>query len=215
MSRETLSNRLRNGIRKLQLEVSDAQVEQLMTLHEQLVKWNKTYNLTAIRDEVDMIDLHLLDSLSIASHIGALVDANQRRIIDVGTGAGFPGLPMAILYPQGEFFLLDSNGKKTRFVEHAAALCGLPNVTVLHERAERHQPAIPYNGFVCRAYSSMDTIVAQASGVLADDGVILAMKGTLPDDEITALPPGWQVTSAILEVPNVDGQRHMITLRRK
>lgn len=206
---EGIKSRLLKGIAELGLVVSDQQCELLINYLILLQKWNKAYNLTAIRDPAAMVSKHLLDSLSIAVYL------QGDRFLDVGTGAGLPGIPLAILYPNKQFSLLDSNGKKTRFLIEARQQLKLLNVSIHSERAELFQPDAPYDGVLSRAFASLLDMVNGCEKHLTPDGRLYAMKGVFPDTELSQLPKHFIVEhSYTLSVPNVDEDRHLLVLAR-
>jgi len=182
----------------------------LLALLDELVRWNTAYNLTAITARREMITHHLLDSLAVQPSL------HGTRIIDVGTGAGFPGLPLAIVDPQREFTLLDSNGKKVRFVAHAARSLGLANVTAVHARAESHRPSAAYDTVVARAFAPLPELVDRVAGLCGEGTRILAMKGRRSAAERGGLPGGWMVEAdRTLEIPGLEEERHLLVLRRE
>lgn len=173
-----------------------------------LVKWNRTYNLTAVRKPEQMVTRHLLDSLAVLPYL------HLPRILDVGTGAGLPGLPLALARPEAEFVLLDSNRKKTRFVTQATAELGLNNVTVVNSRIEDYRPDAPFSTVVSRAYAGVAEFVLGARHVCAPDGVFLAMKGVYPLAELDVLPDGFALEAVHeLRVPGLDAERHLVVVR--
>ncbi|MEM8546583.1 MAG: 16S rRNA (guanine(527)-N(7))-methyltransferase RsmG [Pseudomonadota bacterium] len=177
-----------------------------MQLAALLQRWNKAYNLTAITATDEIIAKHLLDSLSVHPYL------EGNAILDVGTGGGFPGLPLALLHPDRAFTLLDSHAKKLRFVRTAAAELGLKNVTTVHARVEQWQPDQRFSTITCRAFSALENIVHWCGHLLSTDGHIQAMKGHVEPAELTALPAGWGATVRPVVVPFVDGARHIVTL---
>lgn len=182
----------------------------LTRLLDELGKWNQSYNLTAIGDRHDMVVRHLLDSLAVHSWL------EGERIVDVGTGAGFPGLPLAIVNPQRRFTLLDSNGKKVRFVAHAARTLGLANVEPLHARAESHRPPVAYDTVVTRAFAPLPELLEKVANLCGPTTRVLAMKGRRQADERKDLPAGWQIEADDdLRIPGLDEARHVIALRRR
>jgi 16S rRNA (guanine527-N7)-methyltransferase len=202
-----LASQLEQGIEGLGLTLNQASREKLLTYLHLLVKWNKAYNLTAIRDPGEMVTKHLLDSLSVQPHL------HGDSVCDVGTGAGLPGIPLAVANPARSFTLLDSNGKKTRFLIQTAAELGLKNVRVIHSRAEQFQPAAPFATVITRAFSSLADMLAASRHLLASDGRFLAMKGTYPHEELALLPPGFRVEAVIeLKVPGLEGTRHLVRI---
>jgi len=181
----------------------------LLTFLRQLDKWNRAYNLTAIRDPAAMVTVHVLDSLALHP---LLIGA---RVLDVGTGAGLPGIPLALVNPDKHFVLLDSNGKKIRFVQHVIGELGLTNVTAVQARVEQWDAAEFFPTIVSRAFSSLGDFVASSGGLMAADGCLLAMKGKLPDSEIADLPADWGVNRVEqLRVPGLDAERCVVGLER-
>lgn len=164
-----------SGLKSMNLSLGDDKIEQLLDFIKLIEKWNKAYNLTAIRDREDMVRLHLLDSLAIAPFI------EGKRVIDIGTGAGLPGIPLAIYLPEIEFTLLDSNAKKTRFVQQAIVELKLKNVSVCHNRVEQYHPEKNFDIVITRAFAGLSDIVELTAHLLGKDGVLLAMKGQAPD----------------------------------
>lgn len=206
---DALKARLERGLAAMQLAISPAQLELLLGYLALLHKWNRAYNLTAIRDPEEMVARHLLDSLSIAPYIQAT------RIIDVGSGPGLPGIPLAIIQPQRHFTLLDSNGKKTRFQQQVKLELGLTNLEIIGGRAESYTPEQPFDEVVSRAFASLTDMLVWSDRLCAPGGRFLAMKGLYPSAELAELPAGFQLQSAErLEVPDTDGERHLIILER-
>ena len=198
---------LLKGLAELKLDLSDQQVEQLLAYLALLVKWNKAYNLTAIREPDKMLTHHLLDSMAIAPYIAG------NHILDVGSGAGLPGIPMAITYPEKQFTLLDSNGKKTRFIQQAIIDLGLPNADVVQSRVEEWKPEHKYEGIISRAFSSISDFINGCSMHLAEGGTFYAMKGQFPNDEMALLPTGFKLEEQLsLHVPFLIGERHLLKI---
>ena len=194
------------------IEITEFQVEQLIKYLELLIKWNKTYNLTAIRDPEEMLIKHLIDSLSIAPHI---LNIKNQHILDVGTGPGLPGIPMSILYPEIKFLLLDCNGKKTRFLTQCKIMLGLENVQVFNGRVEEAKVETKFGQILSRAFTSLGNMVDLCSHLLADDGQFLAMKGLASETEADDINPDFKVNKSIqLCVPGCDEQRHLIIIER-
>lgn len=204
-----LRNRLEDGIRRLGLELPEGATDTLLAYLAMLVKWNKAYNLTAIRDPSEMVTRHLLDSLAVAPHLHGM------RLIDVGTGAGLPGIPLAVVYPQRHFVLLDTNSKKTRFLVQARAELGLENIDVVHSRVEDYRPQTGFDCVMTRAYASIADILSSSGHLLKAQGEFLAMKGALPEQELADMPAGWQLEETIrLRVPGLEQeQRHLLRIR--
>ena len=193
------------------LEVSDNQRDQLVGYVEMLNKWNKAYNLTSVRDPSDMLVKHILDSIVVSSHL------QGQRFIDVGTGPGLPGIPLSIMNPDKEFYLLDSLGKRIRFLKQVVHALGLKNVTPIQSRVEEFQPEEKFDGVLSRAFASMTDMVEWCHHLpKQDSGVFLALKGQHPKDEIDQLPEWCSVTEIIsLAVPELEGDRHLVILSRK
>jgi 16S rRNA (guanine527-N7)-methyltransferase len=181
---------------------------QLLRLLDELATWNRTYNLTAITEPEAMISGHLLDSLS------ASRDLVGSRIADLGTGAGFPGLPLAIVHPDRHFTLIDATAKKVRFVAHAARALSLGNVTAMHARAEDLSPDTPFDTILARAVSSLAGLGALARPIAGPGTLLLAYKGQRPDDEIASLPADWELMGVrAVRVPGLDAERCIVTLK--
>lgn len=203
-----LADALATGIGQLGLAISDSQQQLLLNYLGLLDKWNAAYNLSGIKDIRQMLPYHLLDSLALVPFI------DGQAILDVGTGAGLPGIPLAICYPEKRFYLLDSNGKKTRFLFQVKTELGLDNVQAFHARVENFQSPEQIDIVLCRAFAALDKFVDFSADLINQSGKLLAMKGQFPDAEIAALPPGFAVTgTAELTVPGVKGSRHLIEIR--
>src|SRR5580658_9119338 len=180
-------------------------VESLLRLVDELEAGNAQFNLTAIRDRLGMLRKHVLDSLSLQPYLRGV------RVADIGTGAGFPGLPLAIVNPQRRFTLVEATGKKARFVVETAERLGVDNVQVVHSRAESYRPFELFDTVVARALSSLGDFAAFAGHLCAPDGRLLAMKGKRPDEEISALPKSFRVLAVHrLKVPGLDDERHLV-----
>jgi len=196
---------LASGIASLNLSVTDEKIDQLLGFIKLIEKWNKAYNLTAIRDREEMARLHILDSLAIAPHV------EGKRVIDIGTGAGLPGIPLAICLPEIDFTLLDSNAKKTRFVQQVVLELKLKNVEVLHSRVENYHPEKTYDAVLTRAFAGLSDIVKLTAHLLAKDGVLLAMKGQNPDAELAGIAAKKSVVS--VSVPGTDIERCLVRIQ--
>ena len=198
---------LREGARSFDLTLETAQADALLQLVDELERANADFNLTAIRDRPGMLTKHVLDSLSVQPHLRGV------RIADVGTGAGFPGLPLAIVNPARRFTLIEATGKKARYVAQTAQRLKLANVEVENTRAELFRPAAPFDVVIARALSSLADFVAHAGHLCARDGRLLAMKGRRPDPEIAALPPSFLATAVHrISLPGLDDERHLVEL---
>lgn len=203
------ASRLAAGINRLGLDLDATTQQRLLAYGALLMKWNKVYNLTAIRDEAAMVDLHLLDSLAVLPYVD--VD----RIADIGTGGGLPGIPLAICRPLFQVALVETVNKKASFLQQAKIELGLENLTVHNTRVELLKPAEPYPAVISRAFSSLNDFVSLTDHLVAPDGHWLAMKGVYPEDELAQLPPGFAVTrSHRLVVPGVDAERHLLIISR-
>lgn len=199
--------RLQEYAASIHLELSDQQVALLLDYLELFEKWNKTYNLSAIRDAEGMFTKHLLDSLSIAPHL------TGERFIDVGTGGGLPGIPMAICFPNRQFTLLDSAGKKVRFLFQVKQALGLSNVDTQNLRVETFKPQPLFDGVISRAFASINDMLTWCNHLIHDDGRFWAMKGVMPNSELSELPKKYIVkASHALHVPNLEGERCLIEL---
>lgn len=197
------------GLEDLGLLLDDRQRNRLTDFLVLLSKWNRTWNLTAITEPGEMVARHLLDSLSVAGLL------RGRRVLDVGSGAGLPGLPLAVACPDIEFALLDSNGKRTRFMTHAAGRLGLDNVTIIQSRVEDYHDESGFDTVISRAFASLADFVRLAGHLCAPGGRLVAMKGR-SDAREAAAPRGWeQIGNMPLRVPGVEGERHAIVLRRE
>ena len=201
--------RLQRGAAALGASLTDADAARLLTLLDELARWNRSYNLTAIDSREQMITHHLLDSLSISP------DLAGTRIADVGTGAGFPGLPLAIVNPQRHFTLIDSTAKKIRFVAHVVQLLGLVNVTAVHARAETLRPEAPFDTVTARALAPLPELLAQVAPLCGPATRVLAMKGRWPGEELKKLPAPWRLAdSRTIKIPGLDAERCVLTLLR-
>jgi 16S rRNA (guanine527-N7)-methyltransferase len=201
---------LADGLRELHLELDEARRARLIELVDLLEAGNARFNLTAIRDRLGMLQKHVLDSLSVQPYL------RGTRIADIGTGAGFPGLPLAIANPERRFTLIEATGKKARFVDETAAQLHLDNVEVVHERAEMYRPAELFDGVVARALASLADFTAYAGHLAAPQGRLLAMKGRRPDVEVAAIPRAYRLIAVHrLKVPGLDDERHLVELCRK
>ena len=203
-----LRAQLEAGCAELGLDLSETQIRQLLDYLALLVKWNKVYNLTALRDPAQMLSKHLLDSLALIPYLDA------ESLLDVGTGAGLPGIPVAICRPQMAVTLLDSNAKKTRFLQQVKAELKLSNVTIVHGRVE--QVDLPKFAIItARAFASVGDIIDLAGRHCDDAGKLILMNGVYPEQELQQAAPGFSLQAVnAINVPFCDGQRHLVTLIR-
>lgn len=210
------NSRLLSGAAALGVPLSDGQAAGLAKLVAELLRWNKAYNLTAITDPDEILTHHLLDSLA------AQPDLAGTTVADIGTGAGFPGLPLALVNPQRQFTLVDAVDKKLRFIAHAARELGLSNVRTLHGRVEQLAPAAPFDTVIARAFAPLPRLVGWVAPLCGPDTRVVAMKGRWPpppasdaDSDGGPLPPGWQIESVRpVAVPGLAEARHQVLLRR-
>lgn len=198
-------------IAQTDLEVSDQQRDLLVGYVEMLNKWNKAYNLTSVRNPEEMLVKHILDSIIVSTHL------QGERFIDVGTGPGLPGIPLAIMCPEKQFFLLDSLGKRIRFIKQALHELKIENVTPIQSRVEEFQPEEKFDAVLSRAFASMVDMVNWCHHLpKSETGLFLALKGQLPQSEIEELPEWCSVTDVkALNVPELEGERHLVILSRK
>ncbi|MES2825037.1 MAG: 16S rRNA (guanine(527)-N(7))-methyltransferase RsmG [Pseudomonadota bacterium] len=197
----------------MSVNLEEAQVEKLLIYIREFEKWNKAYNLSAVRDLREMVKRHLLDSLSVVPYFQR-TEHSTDRIIDVGTGGGLPGIPLAIVFPKKQFTLLDSNGKKTRFLFHIKTLLQLDNVIIENNRAENFNPLQKCNVIISRAFSSLHDMVENCGHLLVENGVFMAMKGLFPADEIKTIASKIKILETIkLNVAETDGERHLLILQ--
>jgi 16S rRNA (guanine527-N7)-methyltransferase len=203
------TERLLADAASLGVPLTERDAARLFALLDELLHWNRTYNLTAVTTPAEMITHHLLDSLAIHP------DLCGERIADVGTGAGFPGLPLALVNPARHFTLVDSGGKKVRFVAHAVRTLGLANVEVLQARAESLTPAYPFDTVTARAFAPLPELLARVGRLCAPGGQVLAMKGKWPEAELAALPCPWRLAGGRqLAVPGLAEARCVLALRQ-
>ena len=207
---QALASLLADGLTELQVEATPSQQLLLLDFLNLLKKWNRAYNLVADATDEVLLYRHLLDSIAIAPHL----DANC--VLDVGSGGGFPGIPLAILKPHCRFILLDSNGKKTRFLFQTAVKLGLKNVAVENNRVEKFSPADKFAIVTSRAFASLDDMVKGCAHLLADKGEFWAMKGLYPEDELADCADKTDLKQVYkLTVPHSDGERHLVILKNR
>lgn len=196
------------GCAQLNVNLPSGAEDKLLDFVALLGRWNATYNLTAIRVPADMVTKHLLDSLSVLPFL------KGSRLVDVGSGAGLPGIPLALACPERHFVLLDSQGKKTRFVTHAKSVLGLQNVEVVQSRAEDYRPAKLFATVISRAFASLSDFMRLAGHLGEPDASFLAMKGGIDAGEVQALPAGFRATVHPLEVPGLMAKRCVVEILR-
>ena len=207
MTRDDELQLLIAGAADLGVRIDLHQGETLLRVVDELETGNAQFNLTAIRDRPGMLRKHVLDSLSLQPYL------RGTRLADVGTGAGFPGLPLAVVNPARHFALIEATGKKARFVEETARRVGCGNVEVVHSRAESYRPFELFDTVMARALSSVADFVAYAGHLCAPDGRLLAMKGKRPDEEVAAIPKSFRVIAVHrLKLPGLDDERHLVEL---
>jgi len=203
----TLARQLAQGVAQLGLALPGPAQQSLLDYLALLQKWNKVYNLTAVREAPRMVSQHLLDCLAVAPHVGAAA------ILDVGSGAGLPGIPLALVLPDSRVTLLEANHKKAAFLKQAQIELKLGNVEVVCERVEAWRPGRRYEIVVSRAFSDLAEFVKLAGRHVAPGGRLAAMKGIFPHEEIAQLPQGWRLQQAVeLTVPALRAQRHLLLL---
>lgn len=204
-----LAQSLATGLAELGLDLNSAQQQKLLDYVALIAKWNKVYNLTAVRDPEAMITQHLLDSLTVLPHL-----KDVARLIDIGTGAGLPGIPLAIARPELKITLLDSIHKKTTFLRQACLELGLTNVEIVCERVEHYQASVGYEAVISRAFSDLGEFARLTAHLLAKGGKLYAMKGIYPHEELGKLPQKIKLQEVIpLTVPGMDANRHLVILR--
>ena len=205
-----LEQRLNELLAQTELALSDQQKQQLLALVGLLHKWNKAYNLTSVREPEAMLIKHIMDSLVVSPWL------QGQRFIDVGTGPGLPGLPLAIINPDKQFVLLDSLGKRIRFIRQVVLELGLKNVTPVQSRVEDFHDEAGFDGVLSRAFASLTDMLTWCGHLPAAEGHFLALKGIYPADELDQLPEGFSLVSAhSLAVPELDGERHLTILKKQ
>lgn len=206
----TFAEELDSGARMLKLDLAPTQKSTLLQFLELLQKWNKVFNLTAIREEEKLVPYHLMDSLAVFPFI------EGKGLLDVGSGGGLPGIPLAILRPELRVVLLDSNHKKASFLRQASVELNLKNVEVVTVRAESYQPEISFSTAISRAFSDLRTFCEVTRNVILPKGALIAMKGIYPNEELTQLPSDIEVASvARLTVPGLNAERHLVIMRHR
>lgn len=202
---------LEGGLQRLGVTLPPGGAEKLAAYLALLAKWNRTYNLTAIREPERMVTHHALDSLAVVAELPA---QRRLRVLDVGSGGGLPGIPIAIARPDADVVLLDASGKKATFLAQAAIELPLPNVRAVAARVEDYAPAQPFDVVISRAFADLATFVRLARRHVAPGGALYAMKGVHPHEELAELPDDIQVVAMRrLRVPGLDGERHLVAMR--
>ncbi|QAR48222.1 16S rRNA (guanine(527)-N(7))-methyltransferase RsmG [Kosakonia cowanii] len=201
-------NKLSRLLAEAGISLSDQQQQQLVAYVEMLHKWNKAYNLTSVRNPNEMLVRHILDSIVVAPHL------QGTRFIDVGTGPGLPGIPLSIVRPESHFTLLDSLGKRVRFLRQVQHELKLTNIEPVQSRVEDFPAEPPFDGVISRAFASLNDMVSWCHHLPGDAGRFYALKGQLPEDEIALLPAGLAVESIVeLKVPHLEGERHLVIVK--
>jgi 16S rRNA (guanine527-N7)-methyltransferase len=198
---------LAEGLRALGLDEALAGDDQLMAYISELMNWNRVYNLTSVRKPAEIVTRHILDSLSIIPHL------KGKRVLDIGTGAGLPGIPLALAEPEREYVLLDSSSKKLRFVQQTITTLGLENVVLEHTRIENYRPDGRFDTVICRAFSDLHELYRHAARLCTAEGRMLAMKGVYPMAEIEGLEDKSVIEDVVtLHVPGLDAERHLVCM---
>ena len=202
------SSLLKSGAAQLNIELTDIMQRQILAHTALLAKWNQSLNLTAITDPVEMVVQHVLDCVA----VGPLLGGN--RILDIGSGGGFPGIPLAIIYPDKDFFLLDSRGKRTEFLRHSVGKIGLANTTIIKMRVEDYQPKEKFDTLVTRAFSSLEETLSRTQALQNPNTRLLAMKGKYPSKEIANLPDPVRrkIKVESIDVPFLDAKRNVVVI---
>ena len=205
----SLGDQLSRGLDALDIDLAAPTRQRLLDYVALLAKWNRVHNLTALREDQSLVSHHLLDSLAVLPYLSG------DSMVDVGSGAGLPGIPLALARPDWQVTLLDSSHKKTSFLQQAKIELGLANVSVICSRVEAWQAPHGYALVISRALSELAEFVRLAAPLLAPDGVLAAMKGVYPYEEIAQLPPGFKVEQVVpLAVPGLEGARHLVLVRK-
>lgn len=201
-------NKLNRLLDEAGISLTDHQKNQLIAYVEMLHKWNKAYNLTSVREPSEMLVRHILDSIVVAPHL------QGNRFIDVGTGPGLPGIPLSIVRPESHFTLLDSLGKRVRFLRQVQHELALSNIEPVQSRVEDFPAQPPFDGVISRAFASLNDMVSWCLHLPGENGCFYALKGQLPEDEIASLPTGFAVDSVVkLRVPQLEGERHLVVIK--
>jgi 16S rRNA (guanine527-N7)-methyltransferase len=201
-------NKLSRLLEQAGISLTDHQKNQLVAYVDMLNKWNKAYNLTSVRDPNEMLVRHILDSIVVAPHL------QGERFIDVGTGPGLPGIPLSIVRPESHFTLLDSLGKRVRFLRQVQHELKLENIEPVQSRVEDFPSEPPFDGVISRAFASLNDMVSWCKHLPGQNGRFYALKGLVPEDEIAQLPAGFSVENITkLRVPQLEGERHLVIIK--
>ncbi|MCY7295407.1 16S rRNA (guanine(527)-N(7))-methyltransferase RsmG [Alteromonas sp. a30] len=206
---EQIQSKLAAACKQLSFDVSEEKQQLLIKYLEMVHKWNKAYNLTSVRDPLEMVTVHLVDSIAVSPLL------EGKRFIDVGTGAGLPGVPLAIMNPDAHFVLLDSLGKRIRFLKQVAFELKLANIEPIQSRVEEHVLEEPFDAVITRAYASLEQMISSCQHLISSDGQFLALKGVYPEQELEAIVEPFAVAESVpLSVPGLDAQRHVIRIKK-
>ena len=201
---------LKNSLKNCSLNISEQQQQQLIRYVLMMHKWNKTYNLTSVREPEKMVIKHIVDSIVVAPFL------ENTQYIDVGTGPGLPGIPLAIMCPDKHFILLDSLGKRVRFMKQVAHELNIANIHPVQSRVEEFVPLHKIDGVLSRAFASLKDMLHWCQHLVDSQGVFLALKGQLPLDELENLPSGFNLQETIkLDVPGLEGERHIVKIKKQ
>ncbi|PCI77434.1 MAG: 16S rRNA (guanine(527)-N(7))-methyltransferase RsmG [SAR86 cluster bacterium] len=207
---DSIREELQRGISSLSLNCNEEMLSSLLAYIDLLKKWNSAYNLLGGNELASLVSRHILDSLSVDPYL------EGNLIVDIGAGAGLPGIPLAILNPEKNFVLIDSNGKKTRFMFQAKVQLGLNNISIENCRIEHYQSIQQIDMVMCRAFSTLADALTMLQPIFSSECKLLAMKGHYPEDEISRLPDGFELSKSIkIDVPGSESQRHLIEVMRK
>ncbi|WP_418357822.1 16S rRNA (guanine(527)-N(7))-methyltransferase RsmG [Shewanella basaltis] len=205
-----LSAQLQTYLAEIKISATELQQKQLVGFVEMLAKWNKAYNLTSVRDPEQMLIRHIMDSLAVSPYL------DGQRFIDVGTGPGLPGIPLAIMNPEKQFVLLDSLGKRIRFQKQVQFELKINNITSVESRVEAYQPDDKFDGVLSRAFASIQDMLSWCHHLPTEKGIYYALKGQLNEQELQQMPAGFSlVETIVLHVPKLDEQRHLLKIAKQ